>query len=230
MRTGWIIRAASWRRSPPSRSSGCWGPATSAGATTTRTRRCRPSTRTCSTAQLAWRQHDGGHTDGPNVEHFIRWAEARWREAKKPDDPAKPGPDRRSLKEAAGDRFKIGVGVGQRVLEQPEDAALIRQHFQILTPENCMKPQSIHPAEDSWNFEAADRFVAFARANKLEVVGHCLVWAKDDRTDEWMKQENGEAGVARDAAASHRNPRGDRRRAVCGRRDDVGRGERGDRR
>ena len=24
---------------------------------------------------LAWRQHDGGHTDGPNVEHFIRWAE-----------------------------------------------------------------------------------------------------------------------------------------------------------
>jgi hypothetical protein len=23
---------------------------------------------------LAWRQHDGGHTDGPNVEHFIAWA------------------------------------------------------------------------------------------------------------------------------------------------------------
>ncbi len=101
-------------------------------------------------------------------------------------------PDGRSLKEAAGDRFKIGVGVGQRVLEQPEDAALIRKHFQILTPENCMKPQSIHPAEDRWNFEAADRFVAFARANKLEVVGHCLVWAKDDRTDEWMMRENGE--------------------------------------
>jgi hypothetical protein len=27
---------------------------------------------------LAWRQHDGGHTDGPNVEHFIRWANAQW--------------------------------------------------------------------------------------------------------------------------------------------------------
>jgi hypothetical protein len=25
---------------------------------------------------LAWRQHDGGHTDGPNVEPFLRWAEA----------------------------------------------------------------------------------------------------------------------------------------------------------
>lgn len=24
--------------------------------------------------QLAWRQHDGGHTDTPNIEHFIQWA------------------------------------------------------------------------------------------------------------------------------------------------------------
>jgi GH35 family endo-1,4-beta-xylanase/lysophospholipase L1-like esterase len=105
---------------------------------------------------------------------------------------ANPEPDRRSLKEAVGTRFKIGVGVGHQVLQQPEDAALIRQHFQIITPENCMKPQSIHPAEDRWNFEAADRFAELARANKLEVVGHCLVWAKDDRTDEWMMRENGE--------------------------------------
>jgi hypothetical protein len=32
---------------------------------------------------LAWRQHDGGHTDGPNVEHFMRWAEAQWSKDKK---------------------------------------------------------------------------------------------------------------------------------------------------
>lgn len=24
---------------------------------------------------LAWRQHDGGHTDGPNIEHFVKWAD-----------------------------------------------------------------------------------------------------------------------------------------------------------
>ncbi len=99
--------------------------------------------------------------------------------------------DRRSLKEAVDDRYKLGVGVSHLVVQDPDDAALIRQHFQILTPENCMKPQSIHPAENEWNFEASDRFVDFARANKLEVVGHCLVWAKDDRTDSWMMEENG---------------------------------------
>jgi hypothetical protein len=25
--------------------------------------------------QLAWRQHDGGHTDAPNVRYFIQWAD-----------------------------------------------------------------------------------------------------------------------------------------------------------
>ena len=26
---------------------------------------------------LAWRQHDGGHTDTPNIPHFTGWAELR---------------------------------------------------------------------------------------------------------------------------------------------------------
>ena len=25
--------------------------------------------------QLAWRQHDGGHTDAPNMKYFIQWAD-----------------------------------------------------------------------------------------------------------------------------------------------------------
>jgi hypothetical protein len=25
--------------------------------------------------QLAWRQHDGGHTDIPNVKYFVEWAD-----------------------------------------------------------------------------------------------------------------------------------------------------------
>jgi hypothetical protein len=37
---------------------------------------------------LAWRQRDGGHTDEPNVEPFIREAESRWAEGK---DPPVPG-------------------------------------------------------------------------------------------------------------------------------------------
>ena len=39
---------------------------------------------------LAWRQHDGGHTDGPNVEHFIRWAEGQSRNDKRPAEESRP--------------------------------------------------------------------------------------------------------------------------------------------
>ncbi|MEO8268791.1 MAG: hypothetical protein ABI557_03660, partial [Aureliella sp.] len=34
---------------------------------------------------LAWRQHDGGHTDAPNIPHFIRWAASRF--GSKPETP-----------------------------------------------------------------------------------------------------------------------------------------------
>ncbi|MGI9427237.1 MAG: alpha/beta hydrolase-fold protein, partial [Bythopirellula sp.] len=30
--------------------------------------------------ELAWRQHDGGHTDVPNIPHFVKWAEKLWGE------------------------------------------------------------------------------------------------------------------------------------------------------
>lgn len=96
-----------------------------------------------------------------------------------------------SLKEVVGDRFKIGVGVSHRVVANSEDADLIKEHFQILTPENCMKPQGIQPAEGKWRFGPTDNFMKFVRENNLEAVGHTLVWAKDDRTDDWMKKENG---------------------------------------
>ncbi|MCS7470009.1 endo-1,4-beta-xylanase [Stieleria sp. ICT_E10.1] len=102
-----------------------------------------------------------------------------------------------TLKDAVGKRFKIGVGVGHRVVQNAEDAALIRRHFQILTPENCMKPQGIHPQENEWKFEPSDAFADFARKHNLEMVGHCLVWAKDDRTDQWMMNE-GEKPVSRE--------------------------------
>ncbi|CAM3760569.1 hypothetical protein POKO110462_18630 [Pontibacter korlensis] len=30
--------------------------------------------------ELAWRQHDGGHTDAPNIKHFIQWADSWMKE------------------------------------------------------------------------------------------------------------------------------------------------------
>ncbi len=94
-----------------------------------------------------------------------------------------------SLREAAADHFLIGLGVSDSISEMEECHGLLQQQFQIVTPENCMKPAGLRPTADRWDFDLPDRFVEFAVANQLQVVGHCLIWAKDDRTPPWFYQD-----------------------------------------
>ena len=74
-RSGWISRAASWRRSrrrPVFRLLGAKDLGTSDDY---KTEKMPPVNVGLLDGQLAWRQHDGGHTDGPNWKHFIPWAD-----------------------------------------------------------------------------------------------------------------------------------------------------------
>jgi GH35 family endo-1,4-beta-xylanase len=54
------------------------------------------------------------------------------------------------------------------------EKALARDHFNILTPENCMKPALVHPQEDTWRFERSDALVKFCEENGLAIHGHTL--------------------------------------------------------
>jgi endo-1,4-beta-xylanase len=90
-----------------------------------------------------------------------------------------------ALKVSVGNRYKIGVGVSDNIPTRQKDWQLLVSQFQIVTPENSMKPQGIQPQEGEFRFETCDKFVQFAKSNELEIVGHCLVWAKDDRTSSW---------------------------------------------
>ena len=56
------------------------------------------------------------------------------------------------------------------------ERALAKAHFNVVTPENCMKPAPVHPQEDTWRFERADALVKFCEENGLAVHGHTLVW------------------------------------------------------
>lgn len=97
-----------------------------------------------------------------------------------------------TLKRAVNGRFDIGVGVGLRALREEENRKLVVDHFNYLTAENCMKFAAIQPEEGRFDFEKSDEFVQFAVDNELNVLGHCLVWAKDDRTPEWFYLEGDE--------------------------------------
>ena len=56
---------------------------------------------------------------------------------------AKEAAARRSFKEAVGARFKTGVGVSHRVIQDATNAELINKHFQILTPEDCTQTSDL---------------------------------------------------------------------------------------
>jgi len=94
-----------------------------------------------------------------------------------------------TLKSAAQGLFPMGVGVGDRIGERTNDWALLTTQFSMVTPENCMKPDPVQVAEGRFNFAQPDAFMAFAGKQKLQVVGHCLVWAKDDRTPPWFYRD-----------------------------------------
>ncbi len=82
-----------------------------------------------------------------------------------------------SLYRSYRDYFPIGAAINPEAdLASEERKAFIARHYNSVTPENQMKLKFIHPKEDKWNWEPADRIVAFAKANNMKVRGHVLVW------------------------------------------------------
>lgn len=86
------------------------------------------------------------------------------------------------LREAFKEQFLIGAAVNPVTLDSQRD--LLIEHFNSVTAENEMKFERLHPAEDRYTFEAADRLVALAKANGMGVRGHTLVW--HNQTPTWV--------------------------------------------
>ena len=98
-----------------------------------------------------------------------------------------------ALKDAYADSFKIGCAVDPFTINgrSPEAEALLLKHFNAITPDNCMKPERIHPRPDVWNFKHADEFVEFGEKNNLWMLGHTLVWHNQTPEFFWRK-DNGQ--------------------------------------
>lgn len=89
-----------------------------------------------------------------------------------------------SLAEIFKNDFKIGVAIPYRVLMNPMETKMVVKHFNSITAENEMKPESIQPKEGEFDFSRADAFVKFAEENGIAIRGHTLVW--HSQTPDWF--------------------------------------------
>jgi endo-1,4-beta-xylanase len=91
----------------------------------------------------------------------------------------------KTLKEAFAGKFLIGCA-DDLTSNNEAYQANIKSQYDIVTPENCMKPQPIHPSEDKFNFVTTDAMVDWCQKNGLKVWGHTLGW--HSQTAPWFFQ------------------------------------------
>ncbi|MDR0349685.1 MAG: endo-1,4-beta-xylanase [Tannerella sp.] len=83
-----------------------------------------------------------------------------------------------SLKEAIKDKFLIGTALNTNQIWGKDTAAvkIVKEQFNSIVAENCMKSMYIQPAEGEFNFTDADKFVEFGEQHQMFVTGHTLIW------------------------------------------------------
>ncbi len=104
-----------------------------------------------------------------------------------------------SLKDVYHGVFHVGVAMNANQIdgEDSEAAALIATQFDSITPENVMKWALIHPKPDVYDFDMADRYVAFGEKHHMFIVGHNLCW--HSQTPAWVFQDASGKPLTRDA-------------------------------
>ena len=91
----------------------------------------------------------------------------------------------KTLKEAFAGKFLIGCADDLTSNNEAYQAS-IKAQYNIVTPENCMKPEPIHPSENTYNFKTTDAMVDWCQKNGLKVWGHTLGW--HSQTPAWFFQ------------------------------------------
>jgi endo-1,4-beta-xylanase len=83
-----------------------------------------------------------------------------------------------TLKDALKGKFYIGTALNLQQISGKDVAGVnvIKQNFDAIVAENCMKSMYLQPREGEFNFADADQFVTFGEQNGMWITGHCLIW------------------------------------------------------
>lgn len=99
-----------------------------------------------------------------------------------------------SVYKAYEDDFSIGVALPAESLSNPEKSRWALHHFNTLTAENDMKPESYMDQEASekagelvLDFTKSDKYYNYAKEKDIPLRGHTLVW--HSQTPDWFFKE-----------------------------------------
>ncbi len=100
-----------------------------------------------------------------------------------------------TIKDVYKNHFLIGMAGDLPGNYSDAEKKLVADNFNIVTPENCLKPAPVHPSEETWRFERPDALVDWCREHKLAIHGHTLVWHA--QTNDWFFRDGDRAAVTR---------------------------------
>lgn len=82
------------------------------------------------------------------------------------------------LKSRFDQKFFIGTALNVRQIAGEDACAerIVKQHFNSVVAENCMKSEELQPSEGVFTFQKADQFVRWGENNNMQIIGHCLIW------------------------------------------------------
>lgn len=100
--------------------------------------------------------------------------------------PAKKVEEVSALKDAFAGKFYIGAALDSAQIKGRNTAAIriVKEQFNAIVPENCMKSENIQPQEGVFDFTLPDKFVEFGEQNGMFVTGHTLIW--HSQTPPWL--------------------------------------------
>ncbi len=103
-----------------------------------------------------------------------------------------------ALKNAFKDYFLIGTAMNTQQITGTDLKAdkLIKQHFNSITAENCMKSGILQPAEGVFDFTLADKFIEYGESNSMHIVGHTLIW--HSQAPSWFFEDDAGNDVSRE--------------------------------
>lgn len=82
------------------------------------------------------------------------------------------------LKDALNGKFYIGTALNADQILGKDTAAVrvIKENFNAIVAENCMKSGPLQTEEGVFDFSLADKFVEFGERNNMYITGHALIW------------------------------------------------------